>query len=225
MPSITWAENYSSNNGNSASTTIEQAFTPTYTATQDAAAKVWRMGVASIGGGVDITVHTGASRDPVSLPPTTQAEAADAVTVMKAYYTRGSRGTWHTEAASRAHEEHHFREWKCSAEHYWAIAGPAIAALTAPVAGNANAAAAVATMRPAADAKVTSFKAAARSYWMTLSDSAGSRPFAAGQAVLNTSITHVQTLAASKSWVVPAGTTATSGTEPPCYQPFAAYTP
>jgi hypothetical protein len=226
VPSISWAaENYASDASGGASTTVERAFTPTYTAIQDAVANVWHMGVTSISGGVDITVHTGGSRDPNANPPTTEAEAAAAVTDMKGYYTRGSRGAWHTEAASKAHEEHHYREWKCSAEHYWAIAGPAIAGLTAPVAGNADAAAAVTAMKPAADAKIASFKAAARSYWMTLSDSAGAKPYAAGQAVLNASITNVQALATAKHWVVPAGTTATAGTEPPCYQAFAAYSP
>jgi hypothetical protein len=225
-PNITWAaETYASDNNNAASTTVEQAFTPAYTATKDAAANVWRMGVTSIGGGVDITVHKGGSRDPEANPPATEPEAKDAVVVMKGYYARGSRGTWHTEGASRTHEQHHYREWKCSAEHYWASAGPAITALTAPVASNADAAAAVAAMKPAADAKVASFKAAARTYWMTLADNAGSKPYAAGQAVLNNSVTGVQTLAATKGWTVEAGTTATAGTEPPCYQPYQAYAP
>ena len=225
-PAITWgAASYSSDNGNGASTTVEQAFTPSYTATQDAAAGVWRMGLTSITGGATITVHTGGSRDPTTSPPTTEAEAQQAVTVMKGYYARGSRGAWHTEGASKTHEEHHYREWKCSAEHYWAIAGPAITALTTPVAGAANAAAAVAAMKPSADSTIASFKTAARNYWFTLADNASSRPYAAGQAVLNGAVTNVQALAATKSWTVEAGTTATSGTEPPCYQAFAAYTP
>lgn len=172
-----------------------------------------------------MTVHTGGSRDATTSPPTTEAEAQEAVTVMKGYYARGSRGSWHTEGASRTHEQHHYREWKCSAEHYWPTAGAAITALNVSIAGNADAAAAVSAMKTAADAKVASFKAAARSYWMTLSDSASSKPYAAGQAVLNGVITGVQTLAGTKGWTVDAGTTATSGTEPPCYQPWTAYTP
>lgn len=226
VPNITWsAAGYAADNANGASTTVERAFTPAYSATQDATASVWRMGVSSITGGVDITVHKGGSRDPGTSAPTTEAEAQDAVTVMKGYYARGSRGSWHTEGASRTHEEHHYREWKCSAEHYWALAGPAICALTAPLASHANAAAAVTAMTPAADAKITSFKAAARAYWFTLADNASSRPYAAGQAVLNTSITNVQALAAGNGWTVPGGVTATAGTEPPCYQPYTAYAP
>jgi hypothetical protein len=226
VPSITWnAANSSTVNTGGSSTTVEQAFTPVYRATRDTAASVWRMGTTSITGGVDIEIHTGGSRDPNANPPTTEAQAAEAVTVMKGYYARGSRGSWHTEGASKDHEDHHYREWKCSAEHYWAIAGPSIATLTAPLANHADSAAAVAAMKPSADAKITSFKAAARTYWMKLSDSASSRPYAAGQAVLNTAVTGVQTLATAKGWTVEAGTTATSGTEPPCYEAWDAYTP
>ena len=226
VPSITWnAANSSTVASGGSSTTLEQAFTPVYTATKDTAANVWRMGTTSITGGVDIEIHTGGSRDPTSSPPTTQAQAVDAVSVMKGYYARGKRGTWHTEAASTAHEDHHYREWKCSAEHYWALAGASIATLTRPLASHADSAAAVAAMKPSADAKVTSFKAAARTYWMKLPDNASSKPFAAGQAVLNTAVTGVQTLATAKGWKVEAGVTATSGTEPPCFKAWDAYTP
>jgi hypothetical protein len=226
VPSITWnAANMTTVNSGGASTTVEQAFTPAYTATKDTAANVWRMGTTSITGGVDIEIHTGGSRDPTSSPPTTEAEAQEAVTIMKGYYARGSRGKWHTEAASKAHEGHHYREWKCSAEHYWALAGPAIATLTAPLASHADSAAAVAAMKASADPKVTSFKAAARAYWMKLADNASSRPYAAGQDVLNTAVTAVQTLATAKGWTVEQGTTATSGTEPPCYEAWDAYSP
>ncbi len=226
VPSIGWgAANSASVATNGSSTTIEKAFVPTYTATQDRSANVWRMRVSSITGGVDIKIKTGGSRDPTSNPPTTEAEAQQAVTVMKGYYGRGSRGAWHTKNASEVHEDHHYREWKCSADHYWAIAGPAIHALTTPLASHGDGASAATAMKSTADAKITSFKAAARSYWMKLADNASSRPFAAGQAVLNTAVTGVQTVAAAKGWTVEAGTTATSGTEPPCYEGYDAYTP
>ena len=177
---------------------------PGYTATKDTAANVWRMGTMSITGGVDIVIRTGGSRDPTSSRPTTEAEAQEPVTVMKGYYARGSRGKWHTAGASATHEGHHYREWKCSAEHYWALAGPAIAALTAPLASHPDSGAAATAMKPRADAKITSFKAASRTYWMKLSDSASARPYAAGQAVLNTAVTGVQTLATAKGWTVEA---------------------
>jgi hypothetical protein len=226
VPSIAWnAPTETVGAGNGSSTTVETEFSPSYTADQDAPAGLWRMAVSSISGGTTISLQTGGSRDPTSSPPTTEAEAAAAVTVMKGYYSRGSRGSWHTVGASRQHELHHNREWHCSAEHYWAIAGPAIAALTVPLSAHADSASAATAMKPRADAKIASFKAAARTYWFTLSDSASAKPYAAGQAVLNGAVGGVQLLAAANSWTVEAGTTATSGTEPPCYQAYAAYTP
>jgi len=218
---ITWAAaNYSSNNNNAASTCVDQAFVPAYTATKDTAAGVWRMGVASISGGVDITVCTGGSRDPTATPPTTEAEAKQSVKVMKGYYARGTRGAWHTEQASKVHEQHHEREWKCTGDHYWPAAEKAVNKVKTPLAGSADATAAVNAMKPAADGKMASFRNAAKTYWGTLGDAKGDRPYAAGQAVLNGEVTKVQQLAATKGWNVKAGTTKTSGTEPPCYKPF-----
>jgi len=91
------------------------------------------------------------------------------------------------------------------------------------MATNATAAAAIGTMRSGptgADAKVQAFSAKAHQYWFTLSDSAGARPYAAGQRVLNGAVRQVQDLAGSQGWVVPQGTE-DPDPEPPCYQPFA----
>jgi len=225
---IKWATaGYASDAANGPSTTVERPFNVAYKANADQASNVWRLQVTSIEGGADINVHQGGSRDPFASPPTTEAEAQDAVAVMKGYYTRGSRGAWHTEAASRAHEEHHYSEWKCSSENYWPATKSALETLTAPLAAHANEGAAVTAMRAGAggaDAKVTAFKNKAHDYWFTLSDSASSRPYAAGQLVLNNAIRHVQGLASSQGWTVPAGTDSPSSEEP-CYQPWLAYVP
>ena len=207
-------------------TTVNRPFVPDYGADRDTTAHVWRMKVKSIKGGVNIDMHTGGYRNPLTNPPTTQAEAADAVTTMKAYYNNG-RGSWHTEAASRAHEDHHYREWKCSAENYWPTARTAIQGLTVPEASAANEAAAVTALRTGpgkADAILAAFTKAAHDYWFLLSDSAPSRPYAAGQLVLNAAITNVQTLAAGKGWAVAAGVD-TPSAEPPCYLAFPPWTP
>ena len=120
---IRWkATNYASSAAAGSSTTVEQPFNETYKAIANNSINNWQLKVDLIEGGVDMDVHTGGSRDPIAAAPATQAEASAAVTDMKGYYARGSRGAWHTEAASRAHAEHHYREWKCSAEHYWAAA-------------------------------------------------------------------------------------------------------
>jgi hypothetical protein len=176
------------------------------------------MRVASISGDVDISIHTGGSRDPGANPPTTQAEAVDAVTVMKAYYNSG-RGSWHTAAASTAHEMHHFSEWQCSSEHYWPATQTDIETLTLPLANAADPATAAAAMKANADAKVGAFFATAHTYFAGLGDSSGDRPYAAGQLVLNGSIQQVQALATAKGWVVPAGVD-TPNAAPPCYNAF-----
>ncbi len=207
-------------NVNASSTTVPQAFVVVYTACRDSATGVWRMRVTSISGNADITINTGGSRNPDTNPPTTQAEAIDAVTVMKAYYANGFRGAWHTAAASTKHEKHHYREWKCSAGHYWPATQAEIDALTTPLGSAASPAAAAAAMKGAADAKIAAFDAKAKTYFFSLGDGASDRPYAAGQLVLNHSIQTVQALAKKKGWAgVPAGVDSPS-TEPPCYKAF-----
>jgi hypothetical protein len=220
---IDWdSANYAADSSAGASTTVERPFKVGYKAIADGAKNVWRLVVDSIQGAVDIHVHTGGSRDPFALPPTTQPEASSAVTDMKGYYARGYRGAWHTEAASKAHEGHHYREWKCASEHYWPAAKASIESLTAPLPAHPNEASAIAALRAGAsgaDSKIKTFHDAAYAYWFTLSDSAGGRPYAAGQLVLNQAVRHVQDLAKGKGWVVPGGTS-DPNPEPPCYLPY-----
>ena len=220
---ISWKDaDYASDNSNADSVTTEQPSNVAYKAEADRSRNVWRLGVDSIEGGVDIHVHTGGSRDPTSAPPVNQGEASAAVTDMKGYYMRGNRGAWHTEGASHAHENHHFREWKDTCDHYWPAAKASIETVTAPLAAHANENAAIAAMRAGpggADAKIQAFHDIAHRYWFTLSDSAGGRPYAAGQRVLNKAVSFTQDLASSKGWVVPQGTD-DPNTEPPCYQPW-----
>ncbi|HHJ18439.1 MAG TPA: hypothetical protein ENJ84_01190 [Gammaproteobacteria bacterium] len=225
---ITWkAPNYTAHASNNASTTVEKPFIPTYRAIEDTASNTWRLKIDSIKGGVDIDVYTGGSRDPVTTPPTTEAEAQNAVNVMKGYYARGNRGAWHTEAASRAHEEYHYREWKCSAEHYWPTAKTALESLTVSRATHATEATAIASLRAGAngaDSKLQAFRNVAHNYWFTLADNASSRPYAAGQLVLNKAIRQVQRLASRNGWTVPRGVDRPS-TATPCYQPWTPYNP
>ena len=225
---ISWKRaRYVADGADDSSTTVNEPFNVTYKAQRDTSKSVWRMRVSRIEGGVDINVHTGGSRDPVAAPPDSQDKARDAVTVMKGYYARGSRGAWHTEAASRRHEEHHEREWKGSAEHYWPVARNAIEAMTVPLASHGDEASAVTAMRAGAggaDAKIAELSTVARAYWFTLADDAASRPYAAGQLRLNDAIRNVQRLAAGKHWVVPQGTDSPDP-EPPCYQPWLPFAP
>lgn len=226
--SMTWpAASVTSQPIAASSTTVPKAFSPTYGACVDSAANVWRLRVGSIQGGVDITLNTGGYRNPDFAPPTSQEEAAAAVTVMKGYYERGEVGSWHIPGASRAHEEYHYTEWRCSGDHYWPATETAIENITAPRDAYATEASAVAAMRAGAsggDAKVTALQNITSQYWQTLADGASSRPYAAGQLNLNGAIIAVQNLAATNGWIVPQGVDNPS-TANPCYQPFSPYTP
>jgi hypothetical protein len=223
--SITWpAPSVTVSGATGNPTTTNQQFSPSYTACADIGNNVWRLGVASLQGGVNETIYTGGYRNPDTNPPTTQAEAQDAVTVMKAYYTKG-RGTWHTQAASRAHEDYHYTEWQCSSDHYWPATQTALQGLTVQYSSYATVNDAVSALRTAgADNKMSAFTDVAHQYWFTLSDTAPSRPYAAGQLALNPSIIAVQQLAAQKKWTVPQGTDSPS-TANACYQAWLPYNP
>jgi hypothetical protein len=214
---ITWdAANQTQSSASGPCKCTLQRFVVTYTACLDNC--IWRMRVEKISGNVDISINTGGSRNPDTSPPTSEAEAVDAVTVMKAYYTSG-RGSWHTAAASIAHENHHYREWKCSAEYYWPQAQADIELLTLPLAQAGSPADAAAHMKNSADSKVAHFTRQAINYMRTLGDRPGDPPYAAGQLVLNASILAVQALAAAKGWkTVPTGID-TPNCEPPCHKP------
>ncbi len=222
---VTWpTATYSSDNSNGSSTCVEVPFTVSYKEIDDEAAKAWKLGISSITGGATITVHTGGSQNPIDNPPTSEAQAKDAVKVMKGYYKRGSRGSWHTEDASKDHELYHYREWKESCDHYWPTCRTAIENLQVSKATKPSKGPAVADLKKQADSKVNGFKAKAREYWFTLGDGASDRPYAAGQLTLNTAIKSVQNLAKEKKWEVEKGTDSPS-TDNPCYQPWLPYNP
>lgn len=225
---IVWdPEGYSSFNVDDSSTTTERDFITSFTASADIDNNKWMFRVKEIRGGADIIVNYGGSRNAITNPPATELEAQDAVTVMKDYYTRGSRGTWHTEAASKTHEQFHFREWRETCAHYWPDAEVAIEKLETTYHDHPSEAAAVAALTAGGSggtAKVTEFKAICRQYWFTLGDGASDRPYAAGQAGLNPAIQSVQALAAANGWTVAQGVD-TPSVEPPCYQPWLPYNP
>ncbi len=214
------------------SRTTNQIFSMSYLACADINSNVWRLRLdrsanpGPISGGVNTTLYTGGYRDTYLNPPTSEAEAQDAINVMKGYYTQG-RGSWHTASATQAHEDYHYTEWKCSCEHYWPATQTALDNLTAPFTSYSSASDAIAALRSGtggADAKVNAFVNVAHDYWFTLSDTPPSRPYAAGQLALNNAITFVQSLAASNGWTVPSGTDSPSAANP-CYQSWLPYAP
>src|SRR5262249_35727077 len=135
---ISWpAADYAVSTANGPSTMNPKSFQIQYQACADLGAGVWALRVMSIEGGASILIRTGGSRDPIQNPPTSQSEAAAAVADMQDYYTTG-RGAWHTEAASRAHEEHHYREWRCSSENYWPMGEALLEQITVPYGNHSN---------------------------------------------------------------------------------------
>ena len=225
---VTWdPEHYTVAGGMDASTTSGDDFIASYLACGDINNNKWKLKVDKIEGSVTILVNTGGSRDPGANPPTSQTEAADAVTVMQGYYMRGARGSWHTEAASRAHEEWHYSEWQCSGNNYWPATRTVLENMSVPYDSYSTPADAITAMRAGtagADQKIASYRGITQQYWQTLCDMGGCNPFAAGQLVLNGSIVNVQNLAATNQWTVPSGVTNATMTTP-CYQPFLPYTP
>jgi hypothetical protein len=204
-------------------TTLETVVT--FTASADVDNNKWMLQVDSADGNAIILIHTGGYRDPVANPPISQAEAIDAVTMMKNYYTHG-KGNWHTYAASLAHEQYHFTEWTTTGDHYWPATQIALGNMSVPYSAHVNDyAGAVSAMEVDANATVDAFNDVCLQYWKMLSDLPPSRPFAAGQLTLNGSIQAVQTLAAANGWIgVPAGVDTPSDANP-CYQPWLPYNP
>ena len=144
---VTWdPADYSSHNVNDDSETVEKPFVMEYEACADIGANEWKLLVKKITGDVTIVVNYGGSRNAITNPPTREGEADTAVTIMKGYYARGSRGSWHTEAASKAHEEFHYTEWKCSSEHYWSDTETCLEDLNVAYSSHATEAAAITAM-------------------------------------------------------------------------------
>ena len=229
---ITWdSVDYSVFDNDDSSGFDAKPFNIEYLACADIGNNRWELRVDEIIGDGAITVYTGGSRDPFSNLPISEIEAQDAVNVMKSYHTNGFRGDWHTEAASRAHEEYHYDEWQCSSEHYWSITETAIENITAPYDEFPSEPTAILIMRigtDGADAKIFPFFSISRVYTDLLCDMAGCEPrkaFSAGQLELNAAIQFVQNLAVEKGWTVDQSID-TPSTENPCYiKPFPPFSP
>ena len=221
---IQWQDTISQIANSGSCSTVEKAFTIVFTAYADIDNNKWVTKVTSINGGTTIKITTDGFRDPINNPPNKEIEADEAVTDMKGYYSRGSKGDWHTVAASTAHENYHsISEWRTIGTHYWAIAEPAIEKLFKTYHDHTKATA-IANLTAAVSAKNNAFKQICLDYWEKLDDGPSSRPYAAGQLVLNSAITFVQALAQENHWTVSTGIDTPSSADP-CYQPWLPYNP
>ncbi len=218
---ITWASpvvTMSSTTGDSE--TVNKPFVEEYSACAEPASNLWRLRVKKVDGGTNMLIRTGGSRNPSTSPPTSQSEAIDANEVMNEYFLNG-RGTWHTSAATLAHEHHHDAQWKCSGDHYWPATEADIEALTVSYTSHNTEASAINQMKGnGANSRFTSFVNTAGSYFISLPDSPGSRPYAAGQLVLNGNITAIVALATTNGWTGIPGVAATPNASNPCHLSF-----
>lgn len=194
---------YITTGGNSS--TVLDSFTVVYSACADVANNVWRLRVTSITGVANIIIDTGGSTDPIVNPPTNQAQADSAIIDMMGYYTRG-RGAWHTAAATKEHEDYHYKQLKCAAEHYWTLVEACLEQFTVPLSSYTTDASALTALKAYnAKARINQMKLASQLYAFNLGDSPGDPPYIAGQLILNNAISSVQTLAAAKGWTVTSG--------------------
>lgn len=226
---VTWlSPNITTDSADDNATTTPIDFVPEYTACAELVTNEWRLRVKKVEGGTSIVIHTGGYRNPSTSPPVSQTEAIAANTVMNAYYNNG-KGSWHTSGASQAHENHHNAEWTCTGNHYWGPTETAVETLRASYTTYNTEAAAITQMRTTsggANAKMTAFRSVSDTYFASLSDVPGSRPYAAGQLVLNGEITTIIALAATSGWTgVPGVANASPNATPPCYQTFGTYNP
>ena len=191
------------------------------TVCRDDTEDVWRCRVVSASAGGKITIYQDYSRDPFLNPPVNEQEAIDAVNEMNAYQDRGKVGAWHTSAASLAHEEHHRRELEDAYKFYWKeldIQGE-LERNTIPCFGMSmdNA---IHYMEQFAISSARELYDKVVAYILRLPDESNSRPYCAGQEVLNEATAHVIRLADTMGWSnVPRVITKPGTIEPPCFLP------
>ncbi len=179
----------------------------------------WRVQIKSITGGGYAEIRMANLRDAFISPPSWPAEAQDAVIKMKGQFERGAAQGWHTEAASKAHENYHYLEWKAAAEYYWPIVAACINAIKVPKSGNRYNDEAL--LRAKVRDIQSVFENLLNNYKNSLDDGPRARPYAAGQMELNKAIRYVQQLASQHGWQVEQGVTNPNvDLSRPAYLPF-----
>ena len=191
------------------------------TVCRDDTEDVWRCRVISASAGGEIMIYQDYSRDPFLNPPVNEQEAVDAVNEMNGYQDRGKVGAWHTSAASLAHEEHHCRELEDAYKFYWKeldIQGE-LERNAIPCFGM-NMDNAIHYMEQFAISSARDLYDKVVDYILRLPDKSNSRPYCAGQEVLNEATAHVIRLADTMGWSnVPRVITKPGTIEPPCFLP------
>lgn len=191
------------------------------TACKDEVLDEWRLRVQQVSAGSTILVHTGGYRDAIKNPPVTEAEAVEAVTVMNRYQSHG-RGTWHTDAATIAHEEHHRRQCNDAFKFYWdnlriqdTLEMQRVSCEEYPEMNDA-----LEKMKKSVTDWTNTYFDAVYNYVRVLPDNPGDRPYCAGQQVLNEATHQVIQQAKANGWSKVSDQVTEPGTiEPPCFLP------
>ena len=191
------------------------------TVCRDDEKNVWRCRVASASAGAKITIYQDTFRDTLLNPPTTEEEAVDAVNVMNGYQARGRAGSWHTSAASLAHEEHHRREFEDAYQFYWKelkiqeeLENKSISCVGFEIDE------AISYMEKFSVASEISLWDKVSDYTKQLPDKKNDRPYCAGQKVLNEATVQVIEQAKANGWSkVPNQITEPGTIELPCFLP------
>jgi len=192
------------------------------TACKDEVADVWRLRVAHVSCGTEILIRTGGYRDALANPPTTEGEAVIAVECMNGEQARGGVLGWSTKEAGIAHEEHHRQQWKESYQFYWKhlkvqeeLEKESVSCKEYPDMDQA-----LEAMKKAVTDWEEKFQQEVWTYVQKLPDDANSRPYCAGQKVLNEATRSVIALADANGWTrVPRNVTVPGVTEPVCFLP------
>ncbi len=191
------------------------------TACKDEVLDEWRLRVQQVSAGSTILVHTGGYRDAIKNPPVTETEAVEAVTVLNRYQSHG-RGTWHTDAATIAHEEYHRRQCNDAFKFYWdnlriqdILEMQHVSCEEYPEMDDA-----LAKMKESVNNWTNTYFDAVYNYVRVLPDNPGDRPYCAGQKVLNEATRKIIAQAKANGWSkVPDQVTEPGTIEPPCFLP------
>ena len=191
------------------------------TACKDEVLDEWRLRVQQVSGGSTILLYTGGYRDALKNPPVTEEEAVEAVTVMNRYQSH-RLGTWHTQEASLAHEEHHRREFNDAFQFYWdnLRIQDSIEMKRASCEEVPKMEEFLKNMQPFVAELRNTYSDAVYNYVMVLPDDANDRPYCAGQKVLNEATRKIIAQAKANGWSrVPDEVTEPGTIEPPCFLP------
>ena len=172
--------------------------------------------------GSTILVLTGTYTDAIENPPVTEDEAVEAVDEMNGYQARGRVGRWHTMQASLAHEKHHLRELNDAFKFYWdnlriqdSIELQHVSCEKFPKMDDA-----LNEMRKFVRSWTATYMTAVKKYVELLPDKENTRPYCAGQKVLNEATLQIINQAKANGWSkVPDQVTEPGTIEPPCFLP------